>query len=433
MRLFPARMPQKDAAWGITMVLYLIVTILALAAARLVLSPDPLPGRLFHADGAAQRRRPAFDGRSRRTRAEACSRIAMALLFTALFLPLALRVNTGNDYAKYVDFMHLIRSHAYVPTEAGFNAFVRAVYALSGFENYLLVFALIAAATLALFLAAIWQQADDFAASFFLFMMLGYYFQTYNTVRYYFALSLVLFASGYLLRREFAPFVVLVLLAALFHKSALLALLLYPVAALPWKKWVWAAGAVLSVSFPLFQNFWLRVVVKLYPSYEDTEYLAGSGINPTNIARCCAVLLLAAVICLGGKMSVSGGGKTVSLYDLYEETPGRARQERFWFHLTVMALALYVCCSFLPIISRIGYYLTLPQIFYIPRLLRRLQEGGTARRRLTGRVFTVLTVLAAVLYFALFLGKLSRPELRILPYHTFLFTDMPKTLSQMSD
>lgn len=430
MRLFPARMPQKDAAWGITMVLYLIVTILALAAARLVLSPDPLPGRLFHADGAAQRRRPAFDGRSRRTRAEACSRIAMALLFTALFLPLALRVNTGNDYAKYVDFMHLIRSHAYVPTEAGFNAFVRAVYALSGFENYLLVFALIAAATLALFLAAIWQQADDFAASFFLFMMLGYYFQTYNTVRYYFALSLVLFASGYLLRREFAPFVVLVLLAALFHKSALLALLLYPVAALPWKKWVWAAGAVLSVSFPLFQNFWLRVVVKLYPSYEDTEYLAGSGINPTNIARCGAVLLLAAVTCLGGRRSAQAKEKMLLPQ---EETPGQARQERFWLHLTVMALALYVFCQFLPIISRIGYYLTMPQIFYIPRLLRKMQEGGTARRAAMGKAFTILTVLAAVLYFVLFLGKLSRPELRILPYHTFLFTDMPKTLSQMSD
>jgi len=429
-RLFPARMPQKDAAWGITMALYLIVTILALAAARLVLSPDPLPGRLFHADGAAQRRRPAFDGRCRRTRAEACSRIAMALLFTALFLPLALRVNTGNDYAKYVDFMHLIRSHAYVPTEAGFNAFVRAVYALSGFENYLLVFALIAAATLALFLAAIWQQADDFAASFFLFMMLGYYFQTYNTVRYYFALSLVLFASGYLLRREFAPFVVLVLLAALFHKSALLALLLYPVAALPWKKWVWAAGAVLSVSFPLFQNFWLRVVVKLYPSYEDTEYLAGSGINPTNIARCGAVLLLAAVTCLGGRRSAQAKEE---MRLPQEETPGQARQERFWLHLTVMALALYVFCQFLPIISRIGYYLTLPQIFYIPRLLRKMQEGGTARRAAMGKVFTILTVLAAVLYFVLFLGKLSRPELRILPYHTFLFTDMPKTLSQMSD
>ena len=423
-------MPQKDAAWGITMALYLIVTILALAAARLVLSPDPLPGRLFHADGAAQRRRPAFDGRCRRTRAEACSRIAMALLFTALFLPLALRVNTGNDYAKYVDFMHLIRSHAYVPTEAGFNAFVRAVYALSGFENYLLVFALIAAATLALFLAAIWQQADDFAASFFLFMMLGYYFQTYNTVRYYFALSLVLFASGYLLRREYAPFVVLVLLAALFHKSALLALLLYPVAALPWKKWVWAAGAVLSVSFPLFQNFWLRVVVKLYPSYEDTEYLAGSGINPTNIARCGAVLLLAAVTCLGGRRSAQAKEE---MRLPQEETPGQARQERFWLHLTVMALALYVFCQFLPIISRIGYYLTLPQIFYIPRLLRKMQEGGTARRAAMGKVFTILTVLAAVLYFVLFLGKLSRPELRILPYHTFLFTDMPKTLSQMSD
>ena len=73
------------------------------------------------------------------------SRIAYALIFLALFIPAALRSNTGNDYLKYVDFMHLIRSNAYVPTETGFNTFVRAVYAASGYENYLLVFALLSA------------------------------------------------------------------------------------------------------------------------------------------------------------------------------------------------------------------------------------------------------------------------------------------------
>ena len=45
----------------------------------------------------------------------------------------------GNDYAKYVEFMHLVNCDAYVPTEAGFNLLVKIIYGLSGFENYLLL------------------------------------------------------------------------------------------------------------------------------------------------------------------------------------------------------------------------------------------------------------------------------------------------------
>ena len=47
----------------------------------------------------------------------------------------ACRLNVGNDYAKYVEFMHLVNCDAYVPTEAGFNLLVKIIYGLSGFEN----------------------------------------------------------------------------------------------------------------------------------------------------------------------------------------------------------------------------------------------------------------------------------------------------------
>ncbi len=208
------------------------------------------------------------------------SRIAYALIFLALFIPAALRSNTGNDYLKYVDFMHLIRSNAYVPTETGFNTFVRAVYAASGYENYLLVFALLSAMTIALFLAAVRDQSVDFFLSFFLFMTLGYYFQSYSTVRYYFALAIVIYSLKFFLNREYVPFLLLVLLAAGFHKSVLVVLILYPLALIPWNAVIYLCGAALCAAFAAFPDFWLKVVVKLYPSYEDTEYLSGSGFNP---------------------------------------------------------------------------------------------------------------------------------------------------------
>ena len=129
-------------------------------------------------------------------------RSCLLLILVILAVPAILRQETGNDYLRYVEFFHLASIDAYVPTEKGFNLLVKAIYALCGYENYLLVFAVYAILTIGLMLLAIRQQAEDFAFSFFLFMMFGYYFQSFNTMRYYFALSIALVSMTCLLRRR---------------------------------------------------------------------------------------------------------------------------------------------------------------------------------------------------------------------------------------
>ncbi|MDE6214597.1 MAG: EpsG family protein, partial [Lachnospiraceae bacterium] len=121
----------------------------------------------------------------RLTRQQLCNRVCLPAIFTILFLLSACRLNVGNDYAKYVEFMHLVNCNAYVPTEIGFNLLVKLIYGLSGYENFLLVFAVYAFVTVFVFLLAMYEQSDEFPLTFFLFMTLGYYFQTFSTVRYY--------------------------------------------------------------------------------------------------------------------------------------------------------------------------------------------------------------------------------------------------------
>ncbi len=332
--------------------------------------------------------------------------LSLTAVFLLLFGVCACRLNVGNDYAKYVEFMHLINCDAYVPTEAGFNLVVKALYGISGFENYLLVFGVFALFTILLFLAAIYRQADSFPFSFFLFMAFGYYFQSYNTVRYYFALALALFAIPYVLRKEWMKFILLVLLGATFHKSILVVIPLYLLASLPWKKWQLGAAAAFCTTFFFMQDFYMKVVVFLYPTYEDTEYLEG-GTSLVNIARTLAVLLLS-LIC-------------------YKKTVKGNRRNRFYFYCNLGALAMYVCCSFLPIISRIGYYLTITHIFFLPALL-----SGIENKKLK-KMLTVGVVLAAVLYFGIFiLMKAGNDGLRILPYETFMFHDMVPILSDVN-
>ncbi len=356
------------------------------------------------------------------TRQQMCNRVCLLSIFLVLFALSACRLNVGNDYAKYVEFMHLVNCDAYVPTEIGFNLLVKIVYGLSGYENYLLVFAIYAFATVFIFLLAMYEQADDFPLTFFLFMMLGYYFQTFSTVRYYLALAIALYSMKFVLRRQWGRFIVLILLGATFHKSLLVVIPLYFLAILPWKKWQLVLAAVFCTTFLFFQDFYLKVVVLLYPTYEDTEYLEG-GTSYINILRCIAVLAFAGLVWWLKKHGQSDTEKTQSVEPVATEQEERFH---FYFYLNLGALALYVFCSFLPIISRIGYYLTVSQILFLPMLLQQIENAKLRK------IFQLGILLAGILYFIMYMSRAGNDGVLILPYKTFFFHDMVNILSDMN-
>ena len=371
------------------------------------------------------------DNRSKRqfhqiTRQQLCNRICLTAIFVILFLLSACRLNVGNDYARYVEFMHLVNCNAYVPTEIGFNLLVKLVYGLSGYENFLLVFAFYSFVTVLFFLLSLYEQSDEFGLAFFLFMTLGYYFQTFSTVRYYLALAVALYSMKFVMRRQWGRFVVLVLLGSAFHKSLLVVIPLYFLASLAWKKWQLAIAALFCTTFLFMQDYYLKLVVFLYPTYEDTEYLEG-GTSYISILRCGAVLLFAGIVYLMRKKETAR--RSAADY----AGSGRSGEEalwnrRFWFYfyLNLGALILYVFCSFLPIISRIGYYLMVSQILYLPMLLEAVPS------RKWRRLFRMGIILAAVLYFAMYLRKGAGDGVLILPYRTFFFHDMVNILSDVN-
>lgn len=354
------------------------------------------------------------------TRQQLCNRVCLTAIFLILFLLSACRLNVGNDYAKYVEFMHLVNCDAYVPTEIGFNLLVKLIYGLSGFENFLLVFAFYSFVTALFFLLAMYEQSDEFGLTFFLFMTLGYYFQTFSTVRYYLALALALYSMKFVLRRQWGRFVVLVCLGAAFHKSLLVVIPLYFLSSLSWKKWQLAIAAVFCSTFLFLQDFYLKLVVFLYPTYEDTEYLEG-GTSYIRILRCAAVLLFAGIVSWMRRRE-EGEKNDINI------EKEKAWNQRFWFYtyLNLGALILYVFCSFLPIISRIGYYLMVSQILFLPMLLKAVPDKKWRR------LFRAGILLAAVAYFAMYLKKGANDGVLILPYKTFFFHEMVDILSDVT-
>ncbi len=371
------------------------------------------------------------------TRGEAICGMCLITVFLILFMLSAFRLNVGNDYATYVEFMHRLYTAKYiadpgVPTEWGFNLLSQAVYILSGFENYILVFAIYAAVTIALFISALRNLSFDFTAGFFMFMTLGYYFQSFSTVRYYLGLAIALYSMKFVLERRWLAFAALIILGSGFHKSLLVVLLLYPIASVAWKRWQLLILAAFSTTGLFLKDFYMKIFIRLYPSYEDTEYLAGSGISWINVFRCLVVLGLAGYYVLTHTErkrkthDPDADDRTKSCSENRTcHLPGEDPAWRFYLYLNIGALLLYLFWGFLPVVSRIGYYLTVSQLVFVPKLIYDIENERLRK------IAKYALVLGCLLYFAVYLKHAYNDGILVLPYQTFFFHDMVEKLSDV--
>lgn len=329
------------------------------------------------------------------SRQSVVNRICLAGLFTLLFLVAALRIATGNDYYTYISHFHDIYYGIYTVTEEGFNYIAAFIYWFFNSECYLIVFALFAGLTVYLFLKGIYEQSSDFVLSLFLYMTLGLYFQCFNTVRYYFALSIVFVGMKYVVKRDYPKFILMILIAALFHKTALITIPLFIIARLPWKKWQVALVSMVCLVAPFFKNQIITIILKLYPSYRyEEEYLAAGGLSVVNILRC----LLIFGICI--------------LF--YKDAIKDNETNRLYFYLNYGALICYSCFYFIPFVSRLGYYLNISNILLIPAIVCSIKDSNKKN------IFKALVIIGGILYFAFFLREAYGDFVKILPYDTWL-------------
>lgn len=370
------------------MAVYIILTALTVAMACLVQKP------VCGGNNTENDEKRMGTVRTQFTRGQLCNVVCLTGIFTLLFAVSACRYQVGNDYTRYEEFFHLIPLNQVVPTEVGFNLIVLFMQFLFGIDTRLTIFALFAFVTVFFMVKAVYDQSENFLFSFFLFMTLSYYFQSLNTVRYYLAWAVAVFSMKYVLKRQYGKFILLILLTATIHKSVLLVIPVYILANLRWKRWQMLLLAAAASSGIFFRNLYLKAVVLLYPSYENTSYLDG-GTSVINIVRIVGVLVFTLIY--------------------YRQAVAQDRQNRFYFQLNIFALLLYLCGSFIPEISRVGYYMTAGHIFLLPSVIAQIES------RKQRRFWTVVIVLAAVLYFGIFLIKAQDLLVRIVPYHTWIF------------
>lgn len=376
----------KESSMEISALLYIMLTVAAVGFALLIDNKEYVPQ---HLSG----RRPVGCNRQ-----QGRNLVAEGVIYCLLAGVSAFRVAIGRDYWVYWYNFKLIAQDRHVSYEPGFRYVVKLMQAIFGADTYKPIFFLFSVLTVFFFLKSIHDQGKWYAASLYLLLTGGYYFSSMHNVRYYFALAIAMYSAKYVLRGEYGKFILWILLASGFHKSVLIVIPAYLVAGwlsrIQLKKWHYVAGGVLTASLILGQDLYRKIIFYFYPYYENSEFDTGE-ISWVNVAKCLGTIALS-IICWKRGMKED-------------------KANRFYFFLNLAGLIVYTCGSFIPEVSRIGFYLTIFQIFLIANLLQSMKKGK----------FKVLCILGAggvfALYFLVFLYRAYDDSVGLLPYNNWIF------------
>ncbi len=261
-------------------------------------------------------------------RQRARNRVAAFAVYCLLAGVSACRIAVGNDYWVYTQNFSLISQERHVSSEIGFNSIVRFFQLLfeEGKAQYLSIFAFFSLTTVFFFVKALCDQGSNFALSLLLLLTGGYYFNSLNSVRYYFALALALFSMKYALRKEYGKLLLWTFAGALIHKSILLVVPVYLtarfLAGIKMKCWHFCLGGIFLCSLIFCRDLYRELIFFFYPFYRDSAFDNGQ-LSRVNILKCVCVLILS-LIC----------------YRQSLKDPEKNLENRFYFFLNLFGLTV---------------------------------------------------------------------------------------------
>ncbi len=145
--------------------------------------------------------------------------------FLILFLVSALRVNVGTDYLSYRDWFEDISMPSFGYVNFLFNNLIYIIKLFT--DNSQIFFAVTSFLILAMVYIANVNNNKEYDMSLFLFVTLGFYFSTFNGIRQWIAISLFMVAYHFAIKKDFKNYALLIIIASLFHVTAILLLPFY--------------------------------------------------------------------------------------------------------------------------------------------------------------------------------------------------------------
>lgn len=192
------------------------------------------------------------------------------LAFLVIALPSAFRYKVGLDYAGYSSAYNIIVDAGSISESIKWFTIEYSFRILSFISNDLIgspqiLFAFYSIFTNLFIVLGIYSYRKYVSMSTMTFMYTTlYYLMTLNIARQMLAVSIIFFASKYILKKSFLKYLFFVLLASLFHKSAIVALVLYCISFE--SGFIYKIFNVLKYLSPIIIIFFMKQFLNLFSS-----------------------------------------------------------------------------------------------------------------------------------------------------------------------
>ena len=225
------------------------------------------------------------------------------------------------------------------------------------------------------------KHSKSYWLSIYIFITYGFYLSTYNLLRQYMAVALILCALNYLIDRRILAFLIMVIIASLFHYTAIFCFLLIPF------YFVHLNLKVILLYFLLCLFIWSineRIVNYLLTLPFKTAYIAiavrGEGYVLLSVFM--LIFLGSMLICPPKRWN---GGKNSHI--------------RLFFYLIMMTILLQILSLQFSLFVRVTLYFFLPAMLLFPNILITQSDNSSV-------YFSILIIL--ILFFIWFLSNLHR-------------------------
>lgn len=305
----------------------------------------------------------------------------IVLFFGAAALIAAFRdVSVGADTLQFCTWYGIIGSLpvediATTRYEIGFVVFCKALYSLS--PNYQLLLCVSSVVIFSSIAAIVYRYSEDVVFSAFLLVSLALYTSYLNIMRQALAMAFILFGIMRLLNNRKFSFIVFVLIAVLFHKSAILALVFLPLMNIKFSRRVVVSYIAISLICYLFavQITDAAAIVLSKDEFYRAKYMQANYYGALiRVAFYSVIALICAnYFTLSTRMSEASSDQNLVMHAVM-----------LWLLFTVMGARI-------EILGRFSVYFGVFALIAIPNALS-LPEIANEERKMVTTVMVVLTI-----------------------------------------
>lgn len=261
------------------------------------------------------------------------------------------------------------------------------------------------------FLFFMWKSIQDLstnkAMSIFIFMFGSFYNLSLNTMRQFIAMAIFMYALRYIFNRKFVKYAIWIIIAFMFHKSAILFLPLY---LLPMLKISDYMGVTLIPISMGLSELIRKIIIKftsmvgIYSNYFSGEF-------DKHVIQWIFLLFNMSILCLMIVMRrlIENKNEESLFHNVIITAKNRKQFETTFFNLQLLATIISAISSIIPNSTRIIFMFSIGQIIYIPYLLGKIKSKQNK---------IVLTVLIFLIYIFMFIRIIVERNMgQTLPYN----------------